>query len=280
MNINAHQECPYPETIILIYTSGPTGTLVCIQQIERPICLHLPFLLLMSSARQDVLSQPKVYCAYLFSPPCSSQDIVLEKQTETTPKTKSQCRGVNMDQEGLPTCRHPEQVWEDPRNSNCKVMRPTHRMRNNSPDLSSWFLGYGDQTQYKGKYLWKRWTGVWKAPTSCTERYSREMSPWQNTLPLNSAFWNPIHFPTQNSESVQWCTFLQSPHLALTLASSLLPRHSAAIFIIMCNTYVEHQLFLWVFVTYCLLPERSWAPWGQCPWFTHLSFPIDTDHLT
>ena len=88
-----------------------------------------------------------------------------------------------------------------------------------------------------------------KASISQSGSCSRKMHPCGNALPLSSALRMPIHFPTDNSESVQVCALPESSHLILTLASSLLPQHSADFFIIACITLcLECQLFWWVFI--------------------------------
>lgn len=117
----------------------------------------------------------------------------------------------------------------------------------NPPNPSSGFSG---QALYQGNCPWRMLIAIWKAPASPTERCWREIPACCNTLLLSPVFRNPIHFPTHSSESVHLCTFPQSSHLALTLASSLLPQHSAAILIITCITRcLGCQLFLRVFVT-------------------------------
>lgn len=123
----------------------------------------------------------------------------------------------------------------------------------NPPNLSS---GYSGHTWYQRKCPWKILVTAefGKAPLFCTEKCSRKMPPCCSILPLGSALWNSIHFTTYNSESVPLCTFPQSFYLALTLDSSLLLQHAAAIFIITCIT-LSRVPAIFVGICYSCLPD-------------------------
>lgn len=153
-----------------------------------------------------------------------------------------------MSQEGLPIdilsgC------WEDPRNSNFYTMKYLFKtiLPPKNTNLSSRYNGH---TQCERKCPWRilLTAELGKAPLLCNEKCTGKVPPCCSILPLGSSFWNSIHFTTSNSESVHLCTHPQSFLLALTLASSLLPQHAAAIFII---THITLSWVPAIFMSIC-----------------------------
>lgn len=107
------------------------------------------------------------------------------------------------------------------------------------------------------------------------------MHPCGHALPLSSAFWIPIHFPTDNSEVSS--AVHSSRVLPAGISLGLLPASSGLGWFLYYNM---HHSLSWVpailvgVCDSCSPPGRSWAPWWQGPWFTHSVSLIITDHLT
>lgn len=107
------------------------------------------------------------------------------------------------------------------------------------------------------------------------------MHPCGHALPLSSAFWIPIHFPTDNSEVSS--AVHSSRVLPAGISLGLLPASSGLGWFLYYNM---HHSLSWVpailvgVCDSCSPPGRSWAPWWQGPWFTHSVSLIITDPLT